>query len=287
LGPLLALSALGCEPELTCNETFTGGGDLLAGGVDADGDGVAETKWVVVEPCEDLVSSPPVQDTLDGQPPHLAGEAPPDPGSGDWCMNLSFRVDGSGSIENLNTWFPRLPLRRHNPVTAGKRPWYDASIVYEGTSYSFAALLYGRQKIELSARCLSSQGVSLTCEQLTPAVAAVWNAEPAVQNLVCGNHPSGSGCQCDYDLVINTGNVGTWAANGDLITHFDSAKAPPFQVNYGIEGNTLNMNGYHRRPLLGIRGLRTLELARVICNDGIQGPGEDGIDCGPHCMPCP
>src|SRR5688500_10190873 len=110
LGALFALGTPACAPELTCDEEFSGGGDLLAGGVDSDADGAVETKWVVVEPCENLVNSPPLQDTLVGQPGHLSGEAPPDPGSGDWCMNLSFRSDGT--IENLNTWFPRLPLRK-------------------------------------------------------------------------------------------------------------------------------------------------------------------------------
>ena len=284
MGALVALGCPGCTPELTCDEEFSGGGDVV-GTIDADGDGTPETKWVVVEPCENLVSSPPLQDTLVGQPPHLAGESPPDPGSGDWCMNLSFRVDGT--IENLNTWFPRLPLRPHYPIAAGQRLWYDGSLTYEGNSYSFAAILYGRQKLELSARCLTSQGVSLSCSQLTTAIATVWNSEPAVQNLVCADHPSGSGCQCDYDMVLNTGPAGTWAFGGDLLTHFDSAQGPPFQADFRVEGNTLSMNGHNRRALFGINGMRSLKFARVICNDGQQGPGEDGIDCGPHCAACP
>jgi hypothetical protein len=285
LRTLFALCAAGCTPELTCEEEFRGGGDLLTGGVDTNANGAVETKWVVVEPCENIVSSPPYQDTLVGQPPHLSGEAPPDPGSGDWCQNLVFRTNGT--IERLNTWFPRVPIRQHSPIAAGQSPWYDASLTYEGNAYSFAAILYGRQKLELSARCLTSQGVSLTCEQLTGAIKEVWNAEPAVQNLVCGNHPNGSGCQCDYDLILNTGPAGTWAAGGDLVTHFDAAQGPPFQANYRVEGHTLSMSGHNRRTLFGINGMRTLKFARVNCHDGAQGPGEDGVDCGPHCTACP
>lgn len=278
LGTLVALCASACSPELTCDEVFTGGGDVLAG--------ETKTTWVVVDPCENLVNSPPLQDTLVGQPPHLSGEAPPDPGSGDWCMNLSFRSDGQ--IKNLNTWFPRLPLQQHSPIAPGQRVWYDGSLTYEGNTYSFAAILYGKQKLELSDRCLTQQGIRLSCSQLTDAIAMVWNSEPAVQNLVCGDHPSGGGgCQCDYDMVLNTGPAGTYAFDRDLITHFDSAQGPPFQANYRVEGNTLRMNGYNRRALFGITGMRSLEFARVICNDGLHGPGEDGVDCGPHCAPCP
>jgi hypothetical protein len=286
LGTLLAVCAAGCTPELTCDEEFTGGGNLLTGGVDANANGAIETKWVVVEPCENIVSSPPYQDTLVKQPPHLAGEAPPDPGSGDWCQSVVFRTNRT--IERLNTWFPRVPIRQHSPISAGQTPWYDASLTYEGNTYSFAAILYGRQKLELSKRCLEAQGVSLTCDELTGAIREVWNAEPAVQNLICGPHASGSGCQCDYDLILNTGPAGTWANSGpDLVTHFDGAQGPPFQANYRVDGNMLSMSGYNRRTLFGISGMRTLKFARVNCTDNAQGPGEDGIDCGPYCAACP
>src|SRR5687767_5505460 len=99
MGALVALGASACSPELTCEEEFSGGGDPLAGGVDTDADGTTQVTWVVVDPCEDLVSSPPLQDTLVGQPGHLSGETPPEPGSGDWCSNVSFRSDGT--IKNL------------------------------------------------------------------------------------------------------------------------------------------------------------------------------------------
>src|SRR3546814_6341367 len=48
------------SPELTCDETFTGGGDVL-GVADYNANAVPDSKWVVVEPCEDIVSSPPSQ----------------------------------------------------------------------------------------------------------------------------------------------------------------------------------------------------------------------------------
>jgi hypothetical protein len=283
---LFALCTSGCTPELTCDEEFTGGG-VFWDGPDTDADGANEANWVVVEPCENIVSSPPYQDTLVGQPPHLAGEAPPDPASGDWCQNLVFRTNGT--IERLNTWFPRVPIRQHSPIAAGQAPWYDASLTYEGNTYSFAAILYGRQKLELSQKCLRGQGVALSCEQLTGAIREVWNAEPAVQNLICANHPNGSGgCQCDYDLILNTGPAGTWASDGKgLITHYDAAQGPAFQANYRVDGtNTLSMSGYNRRTLFGINGMRTLKFARVLCSDGLQGPGEDGVDCGPYCKAC-
>jgi len=281
---LSGAGSFACAPDVTCDEVFTGGGDVV-GSTDYDADGQPESIWVVTDPCENPVHAPPRQDSLINQPPHLSGEPPPEPSSGDWCQNLRFRPDGS--IENLNTWFPRLPLQQHRSPGGGLASWYDAALTYEGNTYSFAALLYGRQRLELSARCLTSQGVSLTCEQLTTAIVTVWNSEPAVQNLACGPDAAGSGCVCDYDMVLNTGPAGTWAASGDVLTHFDSANGPPFQANYSVQGNALNLSGYHRTALFGQTGVRTLRLAKVMCSDGLQGPGEDGVDCGPYCTACP
>src|SRR5688572_13875540 len=108
LGALGALSAVGCAPELTCDEEFHGGGDVVGAG-----SGRTETIWVVVDPCEDVVSSPPRAVTVERQPPPSAGETPPEEVAGDWCQNLSVRDDGM--LAHLNTWFPRLPLRKHSP----------------------------------------------------------------------------------------------------------------------------------------------------------------------------
>jgi hypothetical protein len=195
--------------------------------------------------------------------------------------------NSDGTIKTLNTWFPRLPLQRHASAP-GMPVWYDASLTYEGSSYSFAALLYGPQSFELSSYCLTAHGVALSCDELTAAIREVWNSEPAVQNLICGPEADGLGCVCNYDMVLNTGPAGSWAAGGSLITHFDAQKGPAFQANYAVSGNRLSLSGYHRTSLFGQEGLRALELARVVCTDGLHGPGEDGPDCGPYCAsPCP
>jgi hypothetical protein len=64
----------------------------------------------------------------------------------------------------------------------------------------------------------------------------------------------------------------------------------PMQANYCVEGNELKISGYHRTALFRQRGMRSMTLERVICDDGLMGAGEEGVDCGPYieagCKPC-
>jgi hypothetical protein len=50
----------------------------------------------------------------------------------------------------------------------------------------------------------------------------------------------------------------------------------------------MELSGLNNSYLWDRQGLRSLELVRVNCEDGRQGPGELGVDCGPSCpMACP
>jgi len=277
LGALSALGASACAPELTCNEEFTGGGDVV--GTSA---GRTETMWIVVEPCEDVVSAPPRAVNFERQPPPTAGETPPEEANGDWCQNLRFAADGS--LSNVNTWFPRLPLLKHASLEPGQPPWYEAYVIYKSVgTFSFGAVTYGRQTLEMPAKCLTQQGISISCDQLGEQVGALWAVEGGLMNMECHPQPGASGCECSYDLNIYTGQTGPFATSGDVITHYDQSSGPPFLVDYQATDNTLSMSGYQRRPVFGINGIRTLKFARVICDDGVAGPGEYGVDCGKNC----
>jgi len=283
LGVLCALSASACAPELTCDEEFSGGGDVVG-----TSSGRTETMWIVVEPCEDIVSNPPRAVTLEQQPPATAGETPAEEASGDWCQNLSLYEDGT--LANVNTWFPRLPIKKHAPLAPGQPVWYDAYLFYDNQStFSFGAVVYGRQTLEMPNTCLTQQGIAITCEQLGSQLGDLWVVEGGVQNMECHENTRASGCECSYELNIYTGQAGTFAQSGDVITHYDQSSGPPFLVNYEVKGDTLSMSGYNRRPVFSINGIRTLKFARVVCDDGKQGAGEEGVDCGSNCpgKPCP
>jgi hypothetical protein len=305
-----SLAACGCAPTLTCDESFNSGGEVV-GATDSDADGVADSRWVVTEPCEDIVTSPPEPVTLQKQPPHLSGSSPPKEASGEWCMNLSLLKDAMGTpqVNEFYPWIPRVPLRQRS--APGQPVWYDAYLHYAqspgqiGGQYAFGAVLSGPQRLELSARCLRQQGVALSCEQLAPLLtekyaetdARIGRSTGAVStaNWICGRPQDGDGCACVFNMTITydptTGPGGGWSKSGDVLSHFDEVGGgAAFLSNYSVEDGMLKLSGYHRRPLFGIEGLRTLKLQQVVCNDGAQGVGEDGVDCGSNCPgnpPCP
>ena len=299
---LTSLAGWGCAPTLTCDETFSGGGEVVVGATDSDADGVPDSRWVVTEPCEDIVTSPPEPVTLQKQPPHLSGSSPPKEASGEWCMNLSLVKDAMGTKANeFYPWIPRVPLRQRS--APGQPVWYDAYLHYgQNGRYAFGAVLAGQQRIDLPAKCLLQQGVPVTCQQLVPLLSEKYaeadgrlgrsTGVVSTANWVCGNPQGGGGCSCIFDMMVTydptTGPGGSWSRSGDLLSHFDEVGGgAAFMSNFAVQGNTLSLSGYHRRALFGIDGLRTLKLEQVVCNDGVQGVGEDGVDCGPHCAPCP
>lgn len=306
---LLSLtSAWGCAPKLTCDETFSSGGEVV-GATDSDADGVPDSRWVVTEPCEDIVSSPPEPVTLQKQPPHLSGSSPPKEASGEWCMNLSLKRDAMGpQVNTFYPWIPRLPLRQRS--APGQPVWYDAYLHYaridaQGGRYAFGAVLSGEHRIELPARCMTQQGVPMTCQQLIPLLTEKYAEADArlgrstgtvsTANWACSDLATAGRCECAFNMTVTydptTGPGGGWSGSDDLLRHFDEVGGgAEFLSNYSVEGNTLSLSGYHRRALFGIEGLRTLRLQQVVCNDGVQGVGEDGVDCGSNCLsspPCP
>jgi hypothetical protein len=302
---LAALAISGCAPTLTCDEEFTGGGDVV-GTVDANADGVPNARWVVTEPCEDIVSSPAEPVTLQKQPPHLSGQSPPKEASGEWCMNLSLSKDAMGvpQVKEFYPWIPRFPLQQH--YAPGQPIWYDAYLDYSlNAQYTFGAVFSGVQYVQIPAKCMTQQGIAMTCEGLIPGLTDKYAKTEArlgrsvgavsTSNWACATQLSGVGCECAFNLAItydpSTGPAGTFSSVGALLTHFDQATGgAPFETNFQAQGNDLHINGYRRRDLFGIDGLHTLKLQRVVCNDGVQGVGEDGVDCGSNCPgnpPCP
>ena len=61
----------------------------------------------------------------------------------------------------------------------------------------------------------------------------------------------------------------------------------PAKATYCNKGNSLQLTGSDGEYLFGLFGLRTLDLGKLNCADGVQGALEDGPDCGSICgTPC-
>jgi hypothetical protein len=79
--------------------------------------------------------------------------------------------------------------------------------------------------------------------------------------------------------------VGIDPNNPSDMTHLPGTQFPQ-DVTFCNEGSRLQLTGADGAYLFDRVGLRTLDLIKVTanCADGVEGPGEDGVDCGPACL---
>jgi hypothetical protein len=86
-------------------------------------------------------------------------------------------------------------------------------------------------------------------------------------------------------------------SSGNTLVHayearLDKSPAADFPVfaTFCKQGTSLQLTGANGAYLFNVPGLRTLDLTptTVNCTDGVQGPGEQGVDCGAACpTACP
>jgi hypothetical protein len=57
----------------------------------------------------------------------------------------------------------------------------------------------------------------------------------------------------------------------------------PSTATYCRNSTSLQLTGADDSYLFDTPGLRTLDLGPANCADGLQGPGEEGVDCGSVC----
>jgi len=275
-------STLGCAIEEHCDDLDTCGGSVMTNGAqDFNNDGPVETEWHASagDECQDPLHTPPLQNTLITQPPHLANEAPPERSSMDWCSNLVIR--GDRTIKRVNLWFPQIPLR-------------DAKLTYSAASdaatdgkYQIQFKYFKQMRADFSAQCMTAQGVVMGCTEFSHAMATVLQTEPNIDSVVCDDGPQG-GCTCIYNMLLVTSVSGPWRRDGDLITHYDELGSAPAESDYCVNGNQLDLTGHDRTWVFNETGLRTLQLVRSTCEDGLRNQSEAGVDCGGTCpTACP
>ncbi len=273
------LATLGCQTPPYCDSLGKCGGDVLRGGTTFD--------WVVdgSETCMDQVRSPLKPLSSVRQPAKPVGERPVERTSFDWCSSITLKQDGSVQqfhgidvpLQENDFWFPNIPIR-------------DGSLAFSSNgTYTSRLTQFAPQTADLSASCVTAQGVTPNCpalgRQLKDFVIAQLKGYPDValdmQFLRC--YDANGGCRCDYDLSLTSAPAGPFSASGTTITFFDAAFKPPSIADY-CTGSTLDLTGQNETRLFNEGGVRTLRYRPSSCNDGIKGPSEEGIDCG---GPCP
>jgi hypothetical protein len=83
---------------------------------------------------------------------------------------------------------------------------------------------------------------------------------PGYSKITCAPATTAAGgCDCTYDVTLDTHDTGTWTnERGTILSLYSDSAALPYDTDYSTDGVTLGMSGHDGFDLLGQRGLRRL-----------------------------
>lgn len=292
---LLSLLSSGCMQKPLCTELGDCGGGVPAG------------TWQLSPghpSCSEDLYEPPTDTRLSGG---LGAEVPTarnpiiEPAFFDWCLLLVTK--GEGNIQHRE---PRFYYE------SGPVGW--ASIRYEPQSpvhgtYTVGLNRTGTYVLDFPAYCIRAFGATdgkeplnamnevvgpptTACKQLEVMVGESGIGEGSYPNVICQENPTDpEGCLCQFDVNESGGPSGTYRLlDGNTIEHLTTRPTFPQKATFCNKGSSLQLTGTDGSYLFGLRGLRTLDLTPAVdpCTNGVQDPGEDGVDCGGSCAAtCP
>jgi hypothetical protein len=192
----------------------------------------------------------------------------------DECLGLTLQR-GTSSLGAL-AWMP-------TPAD-----WRMHLIVSTEGTYSAAVSWIGPIELSYPATCLVSDVQEETCADVGAALSVSWMGEGVlVEPLSCSATADGT-CNCSGTLISTGGRAGSWVMQETGQVTLDGQGLNgiiSFATTYCVAGDTLRFNGDSSAWWRGSSGV---ELTRVICDDGQQGPFEQGPDCGGPCsLTCP
>ena len=207
-----------------------------------------------------------------GRPVPAARQPQPEPAYSDWCRGLVYKADAT--VANYPLFF------------AESAPYGVARISYrdDGT-YDIGFTRTGIYTLGFSAACMRQYGAQASCADLQAPLALSGANDGSFTNVLCAEGSEAGSCDCTFELVAVSTDRGVYTALGNEIVHRTTSPAAgfPSTATFCQEGNSLELSGARSTFLYNKSGLRTISLQRVICDDGVQGPGETGVDCGQLC----
>ena len=284
---IIALSGLfgsltsGCKQEVLCPELGNCGGPTPYGSW--------ELKPGSSSCVEDLYVPPSDPRLIGGGDVPAARTPPPEPALFDWCDNL---VTSNGTTIQARA---AIFYSESAPVGAATIRFdtngsWSSGITRTGTFVlDFPALCireFGATDGKLIDPMHPELGTGNVCKQLEVPLGASGRGPGSYQNTTCEPNPADpAGCLCAFDVQETGGPSGSFQQiNGNTLLLL-SDKTFPAQVTFCNSGGHLQLTGTDGEYMFGTKGLRTMDLAKVVanCSDGKQGPGELGIDCGDEC----
>ena len=274
LGPILAVlgSSHGCSQGPLCRELASCGGNPV-------------DKWAQLPHgqetsgtyCQEVLHTPPQEAHLRDQLAPVARQRLPEKTTADWCSELIVTGDKAEAVKQNNYWWEDLP--------------YVSAFLEYLPDGSYRANLTRKGVVDrwLSDTCLRKYGYSGDCKQFQADLEKANRGAGEYNTFNCGANGERGGCNCSYQIFEVNTLLGTYAIDGGTITHFPASPTNHFsQASVCVKGDKLQISGKFNSYLWDRPGLRTMEMVRMNCNDGLPGPGELGVDCGLGCPnPCP
>lgn len=283
LGALALALNTGCTQTPNCSELGTCGGNpagdwLLSAGHPS---------------CSESLYRPPPDDRLvKGDQP--AARLPlPDEAFYDWCDLLTFKTADS-TMYDAN----HVPRFSSTDLQIGAA-WlhYDAM----ASMYTAALTTTGTYIADYPPTCVRGFGakddamLGSVCTQLQTYLA---DKGTAAKNIACVTSVEDPlACTCKFDISRVSGGSGLYVVQGNTIVHALTTRTDgtqgadfPAYATFCAQNGSLQLTGKDGAYLFNQPGLRTLDLgtATIDCKDMMQGPGEEGVDCGVVCgTPCP
>jgi hypothetical protein len=270
----LTLSAIGCSQGPLCPELGSCGGN-------------PKDKWAELPRsketpgtyCQEAMHSPPVESHLKDQNLPVARQRLPEKTTADWCSELVVTGDMVEAVKKHNYWWENLP--------------YHAGFLEYQPAGTYQANLTRKGKVDrwFSQNCLRKYGYSGDCKQFQADFERANMGAGEYNTFKCGADPERGGCNCNFEIFEVNTLRGMYSVDGSTITHFpESPTAHSSQASICVQGDKIQISGKDNSFLWDRPGLRTIELVRMNCNDGLPGPGELGVDCGlgcPNACPTP
>jgi hypothetical protein len=267
----LMLTSLGCSEGPLCKELSSCGGDPT-------------DKWAQLPRgeetpgsyCQEIIHKPPIESHLRDQLLPVARQRLPEKAAADWCSELVVTADQNEAIKTHNYWWENLP--------------YHAGFLEYSSDGTYRADLTRKGFVDrwYSQTCLRKYGYAGSCKDFQEAFEKANKGAGEYNTFECLESPRG-GCDCSFQIFEVNKLFGSYSKQGSTLTHFPASPVDHFsQASMCVQGDKIQISGQDNSFLWDMPGLRTIELVRMNCNDGVMGPGELGVDCGLGCPnPCP
>src|SRR5882757_1544074 len=201
-----------------------------------------------------------------GQPTPVARMRVPESTNQDWCYNLILTPEETNPLKkNLFYW--------ENLVYVQGLLNYEPDGKFQ---LNFGRT--GRVNAYYSRTCLSQYGHSADCGVFQQTLNEANQGAGEYDDFKCDEDKTRGGCNCNFIVNEADAQSGMYTVDGNTITHYSSTPPSHFtQAVTCVQGDTMELTGLDNSYLWSRPGLRTIEMVRVNCNDGKQGPGEFGV----------